>query len=100
MLRLLSFAIAFPSDGPNIWCMRVTLAIDDDVLLAVKYRARREHRTVGAVLSELVGSTLIQDQPIVGSAAPEGFYGFEPFPPRGPMVTNELIDQLRNEGSM
>ncbi len=55
MLRLLSFAIAFPSDGPNIWCMRVTLAIDDDVLLAVKYRARREHRTVGAVLSELVG---------------------------------------------
>lgn len=79
--------------------MRTTLALDDDVLLAVKERARQQHRTAGAVLSDLARLALTQIQP-AGSAALESFYGFEPFPPRGPMVTNELIDQLRDEESM
>lgn len=33
--------------------MRTTLIIDDDVLEAVRDRARREGRTAGEVLSEL-----------------------------------------------
>jgi hypothetical protein len=32
-----------------------TLSVDDDVLLAVKERARRENRTAGRVLSDLAG---------------------------------------------
>ncbi|MGI8417475.1 MAG: CopG family transcriptional regulator [Nakamurella sp.] len=80
--------------------MRTTLALDDDVLLAVKERARRQHRTAGAVLSDLARLALTQLQPAAGSLAVESFFGFEPFPARGPMVTNELIDQLRDEESM
>lgn len=80
--------------------MRTTLALDDDVLLAVKERARQQHRTAGSVLSDLARLALTQLQPAAGSAALESFYGFEPFPPRGPMVTNELIDHLRDEESM
>jgi hypothetical protein len=33
--------------------MRASLSLDDDVLLAVKERVRREHRSAGAVLSDL-----------------------------------------------
>lgn len=80
--------------------MRTTLALDDDVLRAVKERARREHRTAGAVLSDLARLALTQVQPTAGPTALESFYGFEPFPPRGPIVTNEFIDHLRDEESM
>jgi hypothetical protein len=76
--------------------MRTTLTIDDDVLLAVKERARRENRTAGEVLSELARQSLTRTP----SAAPghsEGFHGFRPLPPRGPRVTNSLIDQLRED---
>jgi len=80
--------------------MRTTLALDDDVLLAIKERARREHRTAGAVLSDLARLALTRGATTAGSASLETFYGFEPFPPRGPMVTNDFIDQLRDEESM
>ncbi len=80
--------------------MRTTLALDDDVLLAVKERARREHRTAGAVLSDLARQALTQGRADTASTAVESFFGFEPFPPRGPMVTNELIDQLRDDDSV
>ncbi len=79
--------------------MRTTLALDDDVLQAIKERARREHRTAGAVLSDLARLALTQGLGTTGSAL-EPFYGFEPFPARGPIVTNELIDQLRDDESM
>lgn len=77
--------------------MRTTLSIDDDVLIAVKERARRENRTAGEVLSELARHALTQQQ---GSTAPgprETFYGFEPFEHRGPAVSNALVDRLRDE---
>ena len=31
---------------------------------------------------------------------PTSFYGFDPFPPRGPAVTNELIDKLREDDAL
>lgn len=76
--------------------MRTTLSIDDDVLAAARERARREGRSVGSVLSELAraalsGSVLPTDE------HPDAFLGFEPLPPRGAIVTNELIDDLRDE---
>ncbi len=79
--------------------MRTTLALDDDVLLAVKERARREHRTAGAVLSDLAREALTQGRADTVSTPVEAFYGFEPFPSRGPLVTNEFIDQLRDDDS-
>ncbi len=38
--------------------MRTTISIDDDVLLAIKERARREKRTAGEVLSDLARQAL------------------------------------------
>ena len=77
--------------------MRTTLNLADDVLLAVKERARREGRSAGEVLSELAREALVSS-PSAGEVAEEGaFYGFEPLPRRGPAISNELIDQLREE---
>lgn len=72
--------------------MRTTLDLADDVLLAVKERARRERRSAGAVLSDLARQSL--------TAAPtddntESFFGFTPLPARGTLVTNETIDRIR-----
>jgi hypothetical protein len=76
--------------------VRTTLTLDDDVLLAVKERARRENRTAGEVLSDLAR------QALTGPRRPAtrergGLHGFHPLPHRGPPVTNTLIDQLREE---
>lgn len=75
--------------------MRTTLALDDDVLLAVKERARREKRTAGQVLSDLARQALTNPQPTGGSV--QSRHGFKPLPHRGKAVSNALIDQLREE---
>jgi hypothetical protein len=77
--------------------MRTTLSIDDDVLLAVKERARRENRSVGEVLSDLARQALTNRGAQTASGEGDVFYGFEPLPHRGPTVTNALIDRLRDE---
>lgn len=75
--------------------MRTTLRIDDDVLLAVHERARRERRTAGEVLSELARTALTGQH---RTPAPEqGRHGFRPLPHRGPAVSNALIDRLRED---
>jgi hypothetical protein len=76
--------------------MRTTLAIDDDVLLAVRERARRERRSAGAILSELAREALTgrHGPPLPGQ--PE-HHGFRPLPPRGGTVSNALIDRLRED---
>jgi hypothetical protein len=77
--------------------MRTTIDIADDVLLAAKDRARREGRTMGEVLSDLARAGLVAGDRR-GEVAEEGaFYGFEPLPRRGAVVSNELIDRLREE---
>ena len=77
--------------------MRTTMDISDDVLAAVKERARRQKRSAGAVLSDLARETLTHRLPASEVREPESFYGFEPLPRRGAAVSNELIDQLREE---
>ncbi|WP_343577703.1 CopG family transcriptional regulator [Mycobacterium sp.] len=77
--------------------MRTTLSLDDDVLLAVKERARRENRTAGEVLSDLARQALTQQRITGPGAGPESFYGFEPFEHRGSAVSNALVDRLRDE---
>jgi hypothetical protein len=77
--------------------MRTTLDIDDDVLQAAKERARQANSTAGRVISELArrgltapsASRSVREQPAV--------YGFKPLAPRGGIVTNELIDRLRED---
>jgi hypothetical protein len=76
--------------------VRTTLSIDDDVLTAVRERARRERRTVGEVLSDLARQALVgAHRPAVDPARAR--HGFSPLPHRGPAVSNALIDRLRED---
>lgn len=81
--------------------MRTTLNIDDDLLLAVKEIARRDSKSVGSAVSGLLRQALAGGEPhgLAEAQAPFGTteFGFHPFPPRGGVVTNELIDRLREE---
>lgn len=77
--------------------MRTTLEVDDDVLQAVKERARREKRSAGEVLSELARAALTGSLRGMEIAETPSFYGFEPFPHRGPAISNAVIDQLRED---
>lgn len=77
--------------------MRTTLNISDDVLHAARERARRQRRSVGEVLSDLARQGLVSTSQAGEVAETGGFYGFEPIPRRGPAVSNELIDRLREE---
>ncbi len=75
--------------------MRTTLDIDDDVLIAAKELARREGATAGKVLSDLARKALQASSATQAAREPRARYGIEPFPSRGGVVTNELIDRLR-----
>jgi hypothetical protein len=79
--------------------MRTTLDIDDDVLKAAKELARREHKTAGRILSDLARSGLTKEENPYAKEISETkvFLGFRPFSRRGTIVTNEMIDRLREE---
>ena len=83
--------------------MRTTLDIEDDVLAAAKELARRQGTSAGQMVSQLLRAALR------GAAAPHlspsgdspSIAGFRPFPARaGQLVTNERIDQLRDEAGL
>lgn len=73
------------------------MSIDDDVLVAVKEKARRENRTAGQVLSELARQSLTRTAEPAMDGEREVFHGFRPLPHRGRPVTNTLVDELRDE---
>lgn len=80
--------------------MRTTLNIDDDLLIAIKEVAKRESKSAGAVVSRLLRQSLTgggHDAPRGREDDPATEFGFRPFPKRGGVVTNELIDRLREE---
>ena len=77
--------------------MRTTLDIDDDVLQAAKDLARRKKKTAGAIISELARQALGAPPQGPAAKAPQALHGFRPFPKRGGIVTNELIDKLRED---
>jgi hypothetical protein len=76
--------------------MRTTLDIDDDVLRAARDLARRQRTTAGRVISELA-RTVLAAAPTAARKGPKALHGFRPFPRRGGIVTNEVIDRLREE---
>lgn len=76
--------------------MRTMLDLDDDVLQAAKDRAAREHTTAGKVLSRLARHALTKGPEKPGVKETKAIYGFRPIASRGGIVTNELIEQLRN----
>ncbi len=79
--------------------MRTTLDIADDVLQAAKELARRQGTTAGKVISALARQALSQPAGTGGPPQPKRrsgeLLGFRPFPRRGGVVTNALVNQLR-----
>lgn len=85
--------------------MRTTLDINDDVLFAAKELARREKKSLGQVISDLARRAFAMPPPNPVDAdaqAPSkaserlATYGIHPLPKRGGVVSNELIDRLRD----
>jgi len=77
--------------------MRTTLDIADDVLQAARERARRDGKTLGEMISELARRALTTPQQPQAVNETKSVYGFTPFARRGGIVTNDLIDKLRDE---
>ena len=86
--------------------MRTTLDISDDVLFAAKEIARHDHKTLGQVISELARQAFAQQSGKTTdkttdsgptAAQPLAAYGIQPLARRGTVVSNALIDRLRDE---
>ena len=89
--------------------MRTTLDIADDILFAAKELAKREKKSLGQVISELArrafAAPVTPYAPASATTAPQvserlAAYGIHPLPKRGGIVTNELIDRLREAESI
>ena len=85
--------------------MRTTLDIADDVLFAAKELAQREKKSLGHVISELARRAFTAPAAPYPTASPTSepqvserlaAYGIHPLPKRGGIVTNELINRLRD----
>lgn len=74
--------------------MRTTLAIDDDVLAAVKGLATRQKKTVGQVVSELVRQSL---RPTLASGKLRNGVPLLPVNAKANPVTLEVVNSLRDE---
>lgn len=83
--------------------MRTTLDIADDVLFAARDMARREKKSLGQVISELARQAFIQGAANARASTrhraeePLARYGIHPLPPRGGVVSNEMINRLRDD---
>lgn len=88
--------------------MRTTLDIADDVLFAAKEVARREKKPLGQIISELARRAFTQSADGFPYPPPSehtplqvsdriASYGIHPLPARGGLISNELIDRLRDQ---
>jgi plasmid stability protein len=76
--------------------MRTTLDLPDDVLSALKALAHKDKRSIGAAAGDLIRRALqtpVQPAP----RSPAAVDGFRAFPSRGGIVTETIINQLRDE---
>lgn len=76
--------------------MRTTLDIDEDVLAAAKELARHQRKTAGQLASELMREAL-RNRAMRNSTGSRGRHGFRPIPAGQSPVTNELVNDMRDE---
>jgi hypothetical protein len=85
--------------------MRTTLDIDEDILMAAKSLARHRNLSAGQVVSQLLRKALTGEfsssQPPAGLVS-EGqtITGFRPFPAGKAIVTNDVVNNLRETESV
>jgi hypothetical protein len=77
--------------------MRTTIDIEPDVLDAAKELARHKRVGVGKIVSQLLRQALTGSAPVVEPGkASFGVAGFDPFPARGVVVSNDTVNRLRD----
>ncbi len=83
--------------------MRTTLDLDDDVLYAAKQLAQQQRKSMGQVVSELVREAFSAKLEVAATTHSRGVseplhqYGIFPLPKRGEIVSNELVNKLRDD---
>ena len=77
--------------------MRTTLNIDVDVLAAAKEIAQRERKTAGQSVSELMREGLQARAERSAAMSSGRQLGFRPIPAGGATVTNQLVNDMRDE---
>jgi hypothetical protein len=77
--------------------MRTTIDLEYDTLIAAKEIARTENTSLGKVISRLVRQALTGGAALqTANNLPATATGFVPFESRGVVVSNELINRLRD----
>ena len=76
--------------------MRTTLDIDDDVLTVAKTLATRESKPTGQFVSELLREALRTRTRAPADGQSRDRYGFRPIPAGGSLVTNDIVDEIRD----
>lgn len=81
--------------------MRTTLDIADDVLFAAKEIAKHQRTSVGAVVSDLARQAMLgpvgKPRSEAATARRLAKAGIHVLPHRGGIVTNELVNRIRDE---
>ena len=83
--------------------MRTMLDIDDDVLAAAKELARRERTTTGKLVSDVMREVPhMRSHPAPADRPRRALHvhGFDPIPAGGVVVTDELVNGLREEAGV
>ena len=75
--------------------MQATLDIADDVLQAVRDLARRRQTTADEIANELIRKGLVEAGVVPGADPRLAALGVRPLPRRGVVVTNDLVNRLR-----
>jgi hypothetical protein len=76
--------------------MRTTLDIEEDILATVKELARKENVSVGKIISRLAREALTKKS-VSQKNASSKVGGFRPFASRNVLVTNEAVNELRDQ---
>ena len=78
--------------------MQTTLDIGDDVLSAAREKARADGKSVDQVITDLARQALSQSKVDDNTDGGElEFLGFRPLPKRGVVITNEMVNRIREE---
>ena len=76
--------------------MRTTLDIDNDVLTVATTLARREGKPAGQFVSELLREALRGRAGRKEEGQSRERYGFRPIPAGGTVVTNDIVNDIRD----
>ena len=83
--------------------MRTTLDIDDDILAAAEEPAGRERTTTGKLASDVMCEALqARSHPAPADRPRRALHvhGFNPIPAGGAVVTDELVNELREKAGI